>query len=79
MSRTKVGVIGYGTIGMRLADGVDLQEDVELVGVVDVAPTVGVRALHEAGMDYDLYLVDMAHKPQADAAVAAAQKVFCEG
>jgi len=66
MSKTKVGVIGYGTIGMRLADGAALQEDMELVGVVDVAPTLGVRAMHEAGMDYDLYLVDMARKPQFD-------------
>ena len=64
MSKVKIGVIGYGTIGMRLADGVAFQEDMDLVGVVDVAPTLGVRALHEAGMDYDLYLVDMARKPQ---------------
>lgn len=66
MAKTKVGVVGYGTIGMRLADGVALQGDMELVGVVDVAPTLAVRALHEAGMDYDLYLVDTARKPQFD-------------
>ena len=29
----KVGVIGYGTIGKRVADAVKLQEDMELVGV----------------------------------------------
>jgi len=66
MSKVKVGVIGYGTIGMRLADGVAAQEDMELVGVVDVAPTLAVRALHEAGMYYDLYLVDVTRKPQFD-------------
>jgi hypothetical protein len=33
---------------------------------LDVAPTLAVRALHEAGMYYDLYLVDMARKPQFD-------------
>lgn len=59
MSKVKVGVVGYGTIGMRLADGVAKQEDMELVGVVDVGPTLAVRALAESGMAYDLYLVDM--------------------
>jgi glyceraldehyde-3-phosphate dehydrogenase (NAD(P)) len=63
MSQVKVGVVGYGTIGMRLADGVAQQQDMELVGVVDVAPTPAIRALHEAGMYYDLYVVDPAHKP----------------
>ena len=36
----KVGVAGYGVIGQRLADGVALQKDMELVGVADVAPTL---------------------------------------
>ncbi len=52
----KVGVVGYGTIGQRLADGVALQEDMELVGVADVAPTLPVLALKEKGMPYDFYL-----------------------
>jgi len=52
----KVGVVGYGVIGQRLADGVALQEDMELVGVADVAPTLAVRALKEKGMPYDFYL-----------------------
>jgi glyceraldehyde-3-phosphate dehydrogenase (NAD(P)) len=51
---------------MRLADGVALQDDMELVGVVDVAPTLAVRALHESGMAYDLYLVDKERQPQFD-------------
>ena len=43
MAKPQVGVVGYGVIGQRLADGVALQEDMDLVGVVDVAPTtVGV-------------------------------------
>ncbi len=29
----KVAVVGYGVIGQRLADGVALQEDMELIGV----------------------------------------------
>ena len=67
MSKVKVGVVGYGTIGQRLADGAVLQDDLELVGIVDVAPTLGLRALYETGMPYDLYLVDPARKPEFDA------------
>jgi len=55
MRKVKVGVAGYGTIGQRLADGVALQEDMELVGVADVAPTLPIQALYEKGMPYKLY------------------------
>ena len=67
MSKVKVGVAGYGVIGQRLADGVALLGDMELVGVADVAPTLAVRALHESGMPYKLFLVDPARKPELDA------------
>jgi glyceraldehyde-3-phosphate dehydrogenase (NAD(P)+) (phosphorylating) len=66
MNKVKVAVAGYGVIGQRLADGVSLQKDMELVGVADVAPTLAVRALHESGMEYPLYLVDMDRKAQFD-------------
>ncbi|MGI6546564.1 MAG: type II glyceraldehyde-3-phosphate dehydrogenase [Fastidiosipilaceae bacterium] len=62
----KVGVAGYGTIGQRLADGVARQEDMELVGITDLAPTLAIRALKEKGMPYDLYLVDGADKSKFD-------------
>ncbi len=62
MSKVKVGVAGYGVIGQRLADGVARQQDMELVGIADIAPTLSIRALHEKGMPYDLYLVDGAKK-----------------
>ena len=55
MDKVKVGVAGFGVIGQRLADGVALQKDMELVGVADVAPTLAVKALVERGMPYDLY------------------------
>lgn len=55
MAKVKVGVAGYGVIGQRLADGVALQDDMELVGVADVAPTLSVRALRERGMPYKFY------------------------
>lgn len=51
----KVGIAGYGVIGQRLADGVAAQEDMELAGVADVAPTLAVRALAERGMPYKLF------------------------
>ncbi|MDR2786208.1 MAG: type II glyceraldehyde-3-phosphate dehydrogenase [Treponema sp.] len=64
----KVGVAGYGVIGQRLADGVALQKDMELVGIADLAPTLSIRALREKGMPYDLYLVEGADKSKFDAA-----------
>ena len=67
MSKPRVGVVGYGVIGQRLADGVALQEDMELVGVVDVAPTLSTRALCESGMPYDLYVVEAGQKAAFDA------------
>ena len=57
MGKAKVAVVGYGVIGQRLADAVERQKDMDLVGVVDVAPTLSTRALHELGMPYDLYVV----------------------
>ncbi len=56
MGTARVAVVGFGVIGQRLADGVTLQEDMELVGVVDVAPTLSTRALRELGMPYRLFV-----------------------
>jgi len=67
MSKPRIGIVGYGVIGARLADGAALQQDMEVVGVVDVAPTLSIRALHESGMAFDLYLVDPARKSEFDA------------
>ncbi len=58
MNKVKVGVVGYGTIGQRLADGVVRMGDMELVGVANRTPNLGVRALKEKGMPYDLYMSD---------------------
>jgi len=33
MEKIKVGIVGYGTIGKRIADAVRLQKDMELIGV----------------------------------------------
>jgi glyceraldehyde-3-phosphate dehydrogenase (NAD(P)) len=64
----KVGVAGYGVIGQRLADGVALQGDMELVGVADVAPTLAVRALKEKGMPYKLFHATADGKGKLEAA-----------
>jgi len=66
LNMVKVGVAGYGVIGQRLADGVALQKDMELVGVADIAPTLSIRALKEKGMPYNLYLVDGAEREAFD-------------
>ena len=55
MAKVRVGVVGYGTIGERIADGVAAQGDMELVGVCDIAPTVPVRALIKSRKDIPLY------------------------
>ena len=47
----KVGLVGYGTIGRRVADAIALQKDMELVGVTahsysyktEVAKTKGLK------------------------------------
>ncbi|HOB64598.1 MAG: type II glyceraldehyde-3-phosphate dehydrogenase [Clostridiales bacterium] len=67
MAKVKVGVAGYGVIGQRLADGVALQGDMELVGVADVAPTLSIRALKEKGMPYKLYLAAPDRRAEFDA------------
>lgn len=68
MEKAKVGVAGFGVIGQRLADAVARQDDMELVGVADVAPTLAVRALAERGMPYRLF----AAMPGSQAALEAA-------
>jgi glyceraldehyde-3-phosphate dehydrogenase (NAD(P)) len=49
----KVGVNGYGVIGKRVADAVKLQDDMELVGIADVAYDYRVKVASLKG--YDVY------------------------
>src|SRR5438093_1443991 len=58
----KVLVVGYGVIGQRLADGVALQNDMELVGVVDAAPTLSVRALIDRGVGVERVVVTIVRR-----------------
>lgn len=62
MPKTKVAVVGYGVIGQRLADGVAKQEDMELVGIVDIKPTLSIIALYDSDNPYDVYVFDDSQK-----------------
>ena len=68
MKKARIAVVGYGTIGQRLADGAALQADMELVGVVDVAPTLATRALAERGMPYRLFVAQEEQRKAFDEA-----------
>jgi glyceraldehyde-3-phosphate dehydrogenase (NAD(P)) len=68
VSKTKVAVVGYGTIGTRLADGVAAQADMELIGVADVAPALPMRAMQESGAPYKVFYGDETKKDQFAAA-----------
>ncbi|MFX0152538.1 MAG: type II glyceraldehyde-3-phosphate dehydrogenase [Candidatus Hodarchaeota archaeon] len=43
MAKAKVGVVGYGIIGKRVADAVTAQSDMELVGIADIISDVRLR------------------------------------
>ena len=51
--KIKVAVHGYGTIGKRVADAVNCQEDMEVVGVTKTKPDYEARLAIERG--YELY------------------------
>lgn len=44
MAKVRVAVSGFGTIGKRVAEAVSKQEDMEIVGISEIAPTIAVRA-----------------------------------
>jgi len=48
----KVGINGYGTVGKRVADAVDQQDDMELVGVAKRSPTYEAEMAVEKGYPF---------------------------
>jgi len=50
MNKAKVGVVGYGTIGKRVADAVMLQSDMELMGVTANSYNYKIKAAHKKGI-----------------------------
>jgi glyceraldehyde-3-phosphate dehydrogenase (NAD(P)) len=53
--KARVAINGYGTIGKRVADAVNVQDDMEVAGVVKTRPSFEARIALEKG--YDLYAV----------------------
>lgn len=49
MNKTRVGVIGYGVIGKRVADAVTLQDDMEVTGICDIVSDWRIQAGVEKG------------------------------
>ncbi len=54
MSNLRVGILGYGVIGRRLADAVNLQSDMELTGVAGRSNSFSLRDAMWQG--YDIYV-----------------------
>ena len=50
MKKIRVGIVGYGTIGKRVADAVRLQDDMELVGVTGRTYNWRIRSAHRKGI-----------------------------
>ncbi|MFW9777393.1 MAG: type II glyceraldehyde-3-phosphate dehydrogenase [Candidatus Heimdallarchaeota archaeon] len=51
--KAKIGVVGYGIIGKRVADAVYAQKDMELAGIADIISDVRLRIAVERG--YPIY------------------------
>ena len=51
MAKVKVGVVGYGTIGKRVADAILLQDDMRLIGVTAHSYNYKIKAATEKGID----------------------------
>ena len=45
----RVAINGYGTIGKRVADAVDAQDDMEVVGVTKTGPSFGCELAAKKG------------------------------
>jgi len=65
-AKVRVAVNGYGVIGKRVADAVALQDDMELVGVADVASDYRVRVAVERG--HRVFASDQTARDQMEAA-----------
>jgi len=56
MHKIKVGLVGYGTIGKRVAEAVRLQEDMELIGVTANSYNYKIEQANRAGIR--IYTID---------------------
>ena len=53
MAKAKIAVNGYGTIGKRVADAVQAQDDMEIIGISKTKPNYEAAVAHQLG--YDIY------------------------
>ncbi|WP_407356619.1 type II glyceraldehyde-3-phosphate dehydrogenase [Methanolobus sp. WCC5] len=53
MSKVKVAINGYGTIGKRVADAVTMQDDMEITGIAKTRPNYEAFIAHQKG--YEVY------------------------
>ncbi len=49
MSKIKVAINGFGTIGKRVADAIDAQDDMEVIGVTKTGPSFGCGLAKKRG------------------------------
>ncbi|MFV2016562.1 MAG: type II glyceraldehyde-3-phosphate dehydrogenase, partial [Candidatus Heimdallarchaeota archaeon] len=60
VDKVKIGVIGYGVIGKRVADAVHAQSDMELIGVADIISDARIEIAQHRG--YPIYCWDPSFK-----------------
>lgn len=60
MNKIKVGVVGYGVIGKRVADAIHAQPDMELIGIADIISDARMEIAVKRG--YAIYCWDSAFK-----------------
>lgn len=53
MAKAKIAINGYGTIGKRVADAVQAQDDMEIIGVVKTKPNYEAAVAKQLG--YEIY------------------------
>ena len=56
MDKIKVGINGFGTIGKRVADAIDAQDDMVVVGVTKTGPSFGCKSGYKEGLPFVLYI-----------------------
>ncbi|MBP1909006.1 type II glyceraldehyde-3-phosphate dehydrogenase [Methanolobus bombayensis] len=73
MSKVKVAINGYGTIGKRVADAVTVQDDMEIIGVAKTRPNYEAFVAKDKG--YDVYTLADRVDSMKEAGIPAAGTV----
>lgn len=70
MVKAKIAVNGYGTIGKRVADAVQAQDDMEIIGIAKTRPNYEAAVAHQLG--YDIYTLSDRLEAFKEAGIPAA-------